>query len=58
MTALVTCRCGYTTEATVRSATAAEVLADRHETSGAAVRRPYAHTTTVRVYDDVREVVL
>ena len=66
MTANITCRCGYQTDSRdilVRDAaaarsllTAAEVFADRHESTGA--RRAYRHETTVRLYDGVREVML
>ena len=68
MTANISCRCGYQTDSRdvlARDAdaaralfTSAEVFAARHESSGDAVRRPYRHETTVRLYDGVREVVL
>ena len=66
MTATITCRCGYQTDShdvlaqnatDARSLrTAAEVFAERHESTGAL--RAYRHETTVRLYDGVREVVL
>ena len=66
MTANISCRCGYRIDshdvlvqntADARSLrTAAEVFAERHESTGSL--RAYRHETAVRLYNGVREVVL